>query len=102
MAKKLHYDKDALIKEYQKTFKGMLILSATVIAFALIYFFIMSTYLGAEGHTKHKPYFDRFVKSERIYGNYDGLKLKSYETLGGEGNTEYYKAKPHVKGEVRH
>lgn len=102
MAKKLHYNKDDLIKEYQKTFKGMIILSASVIAFTLIYFFLMSSYLGEKGHTKHEPYFETFVKDGRIDGDYDGLKLKDYEKADVEANTEYYDKKPHVKGETSH
>tara|TARA_R110000868_G_scaffold218576_2_gene469071 strand:- start:1765 stop:2070 length:306 start_codon:yes stop_codon:yes gene_type:complete len=99
---KLHYDKDALIKEYQKTFKGMVILSAVVIGLALLYFFFMSSYLGAKGHTKHEPYFDTFVKDGRIDPSYDGLKLKSYADKDEEANADYYAKKPHVKGEVEH
>lgn len=99
MAKKLHYNKDALIKEYKKTFKIMLLGTAGVVLFGVAYFFIMATYLGTEGHTRHEPYFDKFVKDGRIGGDYEGLKLKSYEGVDEEANAEYYSKKPHVQGE---
>lgn len=99
MAKKLHYNKEALLKEYKHTFKIMLLGTAAVVLFGVTYFFIMATYLGTEGHTKHKPYFDKFVEDGRIGSNYEGLKLKAYEKVEEDANAEYYTKKPHVKGE---
>ncbi len=102
MAKKLHYDKDALIKEYQKTLKLMAIGTGAVVVFAIIYFFVMATYLGSTGHTKYDPYFDTFEKDGRIEGSYEGLKLKNSELVNPSANEEYYAKKPHVKGEAKH
>jgi hypothetical protein len=97
MSKKLHYDKEALIKEYKKTFVVMTIATAVVVAFAVIFFFVMAAYLG-----EHGPYFDTFEKDGRIEGSYDGLKLKSHEVVNPEVNEEYYNKKPHVKGTITH
>jgi hypothetical protein len=102
MSKKLHYDKEALIKEYKKTFVVMTIATAVVVAFAVIFFFVMAAYLGEVSHTKHGPYFDTFEKDGRIEGSYDGLKLKSHEVVNPEVNEEYYNKKPHVKGTITH
>lgn len=99
MSKKLHYNKEDLINEYQKTFKFMTLAVAAVVAFALIYFFIMAIYLGGESHTKYEPYFETFEADGRIEGSYEGLKHKAIESIYPDANEEYYKRKPHVKGE---
>lgn len=99
MSKKLHYNKDDLITEYKKTLKIMAIATGAVVVFALIYFFIMAVYLGEKSHTKYEPYFETFEQDGRIEGMYEGLKHKIVETVNPEGNEEYYKKKPHVKGD---
>ncbi|KAB8151227.1 hypothetical protein EZY14_019615 [Kordia sp. TARA_039_SRF] len=102
MAKKLHYDKDALVQEYKKTLTVMAIATGAVVAFALVYFFIMAVYLGEKSHTKYEPYFETFEMDGRIEGSYEGLKLKASELVNPEANDEYYKKKPHVKGDAAH
>jgi uncharacterized sodium:solute symporter family permease YidK len=74
---KLHYDKEALLQEYKNTFKIALWTVSAIIAFALLYFFVLATYLGGWGHTKHEPFHTRY--SEEIDMDYDGLKLPMYK-----------------------
>lgn len=99
MSNKLHYDKDALIKEYKKTYKLAIIASSIVVAFAVIFFFVMASYLGGVSHTKYAPYFDTFEKDGRIEGSYEGLKLQNHELVNPDANAEYFARKPHVRGD---
>lgn len=77
----LHYDKNALLEEYQNTYRIALWTVGSIIGFALLYFFVLATYLGGWAHTKHEPFFKKFGEDVDI--EYDGLKLPMYEN-GGE------------------
>lgn len=73
---KLHYDKDALMQEYEKTFPLVVKAMSIVVAFGLVYFFIMAVYLGGWSHTPHEDFVEQFAGEDgRIEIEYDGLKL---------------------------
>ena len=76
---KLHYNKKALLTEYDKTYTIFMGLLGFVIGGILLYFFIFVVYLGGVSHTPHKDFVEKF--SDRIdYGlEYDGLKLPIYD-----------------------
>lgn len=84
----LHYDKDALLKDYEQTFSIMVKAVGAVVALALIYFFVMAVYLGGWSHTKHDPFVERF--GDRVEIDYDGLKTPIY---GEATSSEYYEKK---------
>lgn len=76
---RLHYNKKALITEYDKTYAIFMGMLGFVIGGVLLYFFIFVVYLGGVSHTPHKDFVEKF--SDRIdYGlEYDGLKLPIYQ-----------------------
>lgn len=75
---KLHYDKEALHKEYNHTFHIMMKAMVAIVGMALVYFFFMAMYLGGWGHTDHDTFVKQFGGEEgRIQTDYDGLKLPS-------------------------
>ena len=84
----LHYDKEALLADYQQTFGIMVKAVWGVVIFALIYFFIMAVYLGGWSHTKHDPFVEQF--GDRVEIDYDGLKTPIY---GEEANEAYLQKK---------
>lgn len=72
----LHYDKEALLEEYENTFPIAMKFLIIVVGAGILYFFLMATYLGKEGHTDHKPYVETFAGEDgRIETDYSGLKL---------------------------
>lgn len=72
----LHYDKDALNEHYTDTFNVVMRVTGILVGATLLYFIFLAVFLGDEGHTKHKPFYDQF--KERIDIEYDGLKLPYY------------------------
>lgn len=74
---KLHYNKGALIKEYQGTFGLLGVMLLVGIGGALVYFFGLAVYLGGWSHTKAAPYVEEFA--DRIQYEYKGTKLPMYE-----------------------
>ena len=75
-APKLHYDKNAVIKEYERTYNVMGIALAALVGGALVYFFAMMVYLG-HSNTNHTDFHKQF--SDRIDIDYSGTKLPMYE-----------------------
>lgn len=73
---KLHYDKEALLEEYHATFKTALWTVSIIIGFALVYFFVLATYLGGWSVSKHEPFVKTFGDEVEI--EYNGLKLPIY------------------------
>ena len=74
---KLHYDKAALLKDYNETFvlimKGM----GVFVAIILVYFLVTAVYLGDKAHTPSQPFVDQF--GDRIDIDYEGKKIPMYE-----------------------
>lgn len=90
---KLHYSKDALLKDYNQTFHAMVIAVGLVVVFALAYFFIMAMYLGGWSHGKYKPFVERFGGEQgRVEIDYNGLKLP---ISGGKTIAEQQQEKAH-------
>lgn len=79
MAKKTkrHYDEDALLEDYNKTFDISMQATIWSIAGILLFFILFIVYLGGVSHTKHKPKYDTF--KDRFVIEYDGQKLPYYE-----------------------
>ena len=75
-APKLHYDKEKLLEEYEFTHSLMSKALFIMIGGALLYFFIMITFLG-NTNTKHADFVKQF--GDRITIEYDGKKLPIYE-----------------------
>lgn len=75
-APKLHYNKEELIAEYEATHGIMGKVLFVMIGGALLYFFIMITFLG-NTNTKHEDFMKQF--GDRITIEYDGKKLPAYE-----------------------
>ena len=83
---KLHYDKEALHKDYKNVFavgmKGMAIFFGVVLVYFLIFMFL----LGDKGHTPHGEFFEQFTADEGPFGTriaieYEGKKLPAYDAL---------------------
>lgn len=73
---KLHYDKEALLAEYEATHGLMGKALFILVGGALLYFFIMITFLG-NTNTKHEDFVKQF--GDRITIEYEGKKLPIYE-----------------------
>ena len=73
----LHYNKEALLREYKSTFDMMLWVLIIVVGIIGLYFFVFITYLGDSGHTKYAPFVERY--GDEIEIEYDGLKLPVHE-----------------------
>ena len=76
----LHYDKAALLKEYNSTFDIMMKATVFSIGGVLVYFFIMVTFLGGVSHEKTNSFVEKFSDRIDLGSGYDGLKLPMYET----------------------
>lgn len=75
-APELHYDKEALVAEYQKTF-GLFISALFIcVAGVLLYFFIFVVYLGGWSHNHAKPFVEEF--GSRVEYEYHGTKLPMF------------------------
>ena len=75
-APKLHYDKAALLADYQSTFHIFMKALAICVGSVLLYFLVFVVYLGGYSHTPHTPAFEQF--KDRFEIEYDGLKLPFY------------------------
>jgi len=75
-APKLHYNKEALIEEYEATHGLIGKALAIMIGCALVYFFVMMTFIG-NTNTTHEDFVKQF--GDRITIEYDGKKLPVYE-----------------------
>lgn len=73
---KLHYNKAALLEEYEATHNLMGKALAIMIVGALAYFFVMMVFLG-ETNPKHEDFVKQF--GDRITIEYSGKKLPIYE-----------------------
>ena len=91
---KLHYDKEKLLTEYRDTYKWFVAATFGVVALALVYFFVMASYLGGTSHTPHTPFVEQFVKDGRIDpSTYEGLKAPVYEQqVDPDINADYHAA----------
>lgn len=76
----LHYDKAAVIKEYNTTFDLMMKATVFSIGGVLLYFFFMATFLGGFSHEKTNSFVEKFSDRIDLGSSYDGLKLPMYET----------------------
>lgn len=76
----LHYDKEALLREYDGTYDMFMKALAFIIGGVLIYFFVFVVYLGGTSHTKHAPFVEKFGDRIDYSGEYEGLKLPIYGT----------------------
>ena len=75
---KLHYDKEALEKEYTQTYAMFMKVMVIGIGGAVAFFFGMIVYLGGWSHTPHKEFFDTF--KDRFTVEYEGTKLPMYDS----------------------
>ncbi len=75
-APKLHYNKEALITEYENTHSLIVKALAAMIGCALVYFFVMMVFVG-ETNPTHEDFVKQF--GDRITIEYDGKKLPIYE-----------------------
>ena len=75
---KLHYDKEKLHTEYEKSY-GVFTKSLVYgIGSVLVFFMIFIVYLGGVSHTPHKEQYDTF--KDRFTHEYEGiLKFPYYE-----------------------
>lgn len=74
----LHYDKAALLNEYDDTYNMFMKALAFIIGGVLVYFFIFVVYLGGISHTKHTPFVKHFGDRIDYSVEYEGLKLPIY------------------------
>lgn len=74
----LHYDKEALLREYDSTYNVFMKGLAFIIGGVLIYFFIFIVYLGGTSHTKHDTFVEHFGDRIDYSVEYEGLKLPIY------------------------
>lgn len=74
---KLHYNKKALLDDYQATYGIFMKTLMIGIGGALVYFFIFVVYLGGWSHTPAADYVHTF--GSRIQYDYSGQKLPMYE-----------------------
>ena len=82
-ADKLHYDKEALHKDYTEVYNLSIKAVGAIILLGVGYFFIMVTFLGGSWHTKHEPFVEQF--GDRVEIEYDGKKLPIHESgLGAD------------------
>ncbi len=72
----LHYDKQALLQDYQSTFNIFMKALMVGVGGALVYFFIFVVYLGGWSHTKSADYAKEF--NGRYPQDYTGLKLPEF------------------------
>ncbi|MEC9291001.1 MAG: hypothetical protein VX730_01220 [Pseudomonadota bacterium] len=79
---KLHYDKEALHKDYTEVYNLSMKAVGAIILLGVGYFFIMVTFLGGSWHTKYEPFVEQF--GDRVEIEYEGLKLP----IHGEGASE--------------
>ncbi|MFZ2619804.1 MAG: hypothetical protein WAX89_02930 [Alphaproteobacteria bacterium] len=73
---KLHYNKAALLAEYNATYAQLRKILLIGIGGAIFFFFVFIVYLGSRGHTKHAEYYHRFA--DRFTIEYSGQKLPMY------------------------
>lgn len=76
MADKLHYNKEKLVQEYEKTFSSFLQALAVGVGISLAFFLVFVALLG-KWHTPHKDFYDTF--NDRFTIKYDGQKLPYYD-----------------------
>lgn len=74
---KLHYDKEALLREYTETYSVFMKTLALAVGGVVAYFLIFIYYLGGWSHTPTKPFVDDF--KSRISIEYEGTRLPMYE-----------------------
>lgn len=82
-APELHYDKEALVAEYRKTFGMFMTALAIGVGGAVLCFFAAVVYLGGWSHTHAKPFVDEF--GSRVEYEYHGTKLPMF---GGPAEPE--------------
>lgn len=73
---KLHYDKDALLKDYTDTYSMFMKALALAVGGVVVYFLVLMYYLGGWSHTPAKPFVDDF--KGRISIDYEGTRLPMY------------------------
>jgi hypothetical protein len=78
-----HYDTEALVEEYRKTFGVFIAALFICVAGALVYFFVFVVYLGGWSHTKGEDFVKDF--GSRIEYEYHGTKLPQF---GGPAEPE--------------
>lgn len=76
-ADKLHYDKEALLEDYNSVFSYMMKGMGIFLGATLIYFLVYIVYLGEESHTPPGPFVEQF--GDRIDIEYEGKKIPLYE-----------------------
>lgn len=74
---KLHYNKKALLAEYNQTYVIFMKATAIAIGIAVLYFFVMLEGVTRTNST-HTEYFEKFHADYPI--DYSGKKLPMYET----------------------
>jgi putative flippase GtrA len=74
---KLHYNKNALLADYNQTFTMFMKVLMVGIGGALVYFLVFVVYLGGTGHTPSTTYVQAF--GSRITTDYKGTKLPMFE-----------------------
>ena len=72
-ANHLHYDKEALLKEYRNTYVMFIKALMICVGGAVLAFFAFIVYLGGWSHTKAEPFVNAF--GDRIDYEYVGTKL---------------------------
>lgn len=79
----LHYDKEALVAEYRKTFGTFMVALAVGVGGAVLCFFAAVVYLGGWSHTPAKDFVKDF--GSRVEYEYHGTKLPMF---GGPAEPE--------------
>ena len=75
---KLHYDKAAVVQEYDQTYATIMRTIGISLFGVLLYFFIFTFYLGDKGHTKAIDFVKHFGNRIDYGAEYDGLKLPMF------------------------
>ncbi len=79
MADKLHYDMQAVEKDYTATYRMFMKAGAIGIVGAVLYFFALAVYLGGWSHTHSDDFVRDFATDGRVEIDYKGTKLPMFE-----------------------
>ena len=76
-AQKLHYDKEALLEDYNHVFSYIMKAMAIFLGVTILYFLVYIVYLGEASHTPPGPFVEQF--GDRVDIEYAGKKIPLYE-----------------------
>lgn len=75
----LHYNKQAVVEGYSKTFQMVMVATGVSVGFIFLYFMVFVVYLGGASHSKHDPFYEKFNDRIDLSSGYDGQPLPQYE-----------------------